>query len=149
MVDKGLLDYDFITFIGDIKNNLLVTKSDVNKHFIEFMNSQVLSNIIKMPTRFKTPHQGALYLMSLSQQINIATLCPFHTERRLKYDRVVAQKMQKSPWNVTIFMTLATITKQPTTIGNRRTTITMTWKSHSPFSQLVVEKAPHDCKVSK
>ncbi len=40
-------------------------------------------------------------------------LCPFHTGLRLKYDRVTAKKMQKSPSNVTIFMTLATITRQP------------------------------------
>ncbi len=28
IVDKGLLDYDFITIIGDLNNNLLVTKSE-------------------------------------------------------------------------------------------------------------------------
>ncbi len=28
---------------------------------------------------------------------------PFHTGLRLYYDRVTAKKMQKSPWNVTIF----------------------------------------------
>ncbi len=55
IVDQELLDYDFITIIGNLNNNLLVTKSDVNKHLIEFMNSQVMSNIIKMPTCFKTP----------------------------------------------------------------------------------------------
>ncbi len=55
IVDKGLLNYDFITIIGDLNNDLFVTKSDVNKHLIEFMNSQVMSNIIKMPTCFKTP----------------------------------------------------------------------------------------------
>ncbi len=42
IVDKGLLDYDFITIIGDLNNNLLVTKSGVNKHLIEFMNSQAM-----------------------------------------------------------------------------------------------------------
>ncbi len=40
-------------------------------------------------------------------------LCPFHTSLRLKYDSVAAKKMWKSPWNVTIFITLATITRQP------------------------------------
>ncbi len=46
-------------------------------------------------------------------QGGISVLCLFHTGLWLKYDSVTAKKMQKSPWNVTIFMTLATITRQP------------------------------------
>ncbi len=54
VADKALIKYNFITIIGDLNNNSLLPKCEVNKHLFDFMNSHVMKNIINEPTCFKT-----------------------------------------------------------------------------------------------
>ncbi len=48
------IQYNFITIIGGLNNNLLLPKYEVNKHFINVMNSHTMKNITNVAMCFKT-----------------------------------------------------------------------------------------------
>ncbi len=47
VADKALIQHIFITIIGDLNNNLLLPKCEVNKHLIDFMNSHPMKKYYK------------------------------------------------------------------------------------------------------
>ncbi len=68
VADKALIQHNFIDIIGDLNNNLLLPKCEVNKHLIDsmIMNSHAMKNIINEPTCFKTPTGTLLDVIVIS-----------------------------------------------------------------------------------
>ncbi len=48
VADKALIQYNFITIIGDLNNNLLLPTCEVNKHLMDFMNSHAMKKYSKL-----------------------------------------------------------------------------------------------------